>query len=73
MVKSRESKEDEKGMTKVKSYILSYLFPKAVNLSLNFLSPELTLIYLDIISQAQLVENHHAYYTNFKQNHYIQI
>jgi len=50
------SKEDmtveDKGMTIVKSYILSYLFPKAVNMSLNFLSADLTLLYLDIISQA---------------------
>ena len=50
LMKARESKEDEKAMTMVKSYIISYLFPKAVNASLGFLSSELTLMYLDIIA-----------------------
>ena len=42
-----EYKDNEKkAMTQVKSYILGYLLPKAINRSLKFLTPKLTLIYL---------------------------
>jgi len=45
-----EMGKEEKGMTQVKSYILSYLFPKAFNMSLNFLTAEQSLIYFEVIS-----------------------
>jgi hypothetical protein len=45
-------------MTQVKSYIMSYLVPKAVNSSLSFLTPQLTLIYIDLLDQAMEIEGH---------------
>jgi hypothetical protein len=45
-------------MTQVKSYILGYLLPKAINRSLKFLTPKLTLIYLQVIEKAMQIEMH---------------
>jgi len=42
----------------VKSYILGYLLPKAINRSLKFLTPKLTLIYLQVIEKAMQIEMH---------------
>jgi hypothetical protein len=64
-----EMSKDEKGMTQVKSYIIGYLFPKAVNMSLNFLTPEQSLIYFDVISQAQQIESHFRNYNEVKIKH----
>ena len=41
-----------KANTQVKSYIISYLLPKAINKSLEFVTPELTVIYLELINRA---------------------
>lgn len=45
----------ENAMNQVKSYILSYLFPHAFNRSLGFLSADLTVLYFDILFQAQMI------------------
>lgn len=42
----------------MKGYILSYLLPKAINRSLKFLTPKLTLIYLQVIETAMHIEMH---------------
>lgn len=62
LMNPRELKKDEKGMTIVKTYILKTFFPKAVNTSLQFLTPELSLQYLEILTQAFDIERHHKHY-----------
>ena len=42
----------------MKSYILSYLLPKAINRSLPFLTPKLTLTYIQVIEKAMQIEMH---------------
>ena len=73
LMNSRELRGDEKGMTAVKKYIINFMFPRVVNASLSFLKPELSLMYLEIISQAQLIESHHKSYQNVKMDHMDQI
>lgn len=60
-------------MTQVKSYIMSYLVPKAVNSSLSFLTPQLTLIYIDLLDQAMEIEGHLRDYGTQKKTHFTAI
>jgi hypothetical protein len=50
LMKAREIVSEEKGITQVKTFIMTHVFPKAVNLSLKLVNPEITLLYLDILS-----------------------
>lgn len=62
-----------KEMTQAKSYIMTYLVPKAVNSSLTFLTPQLTLIYFDLLDQAMEIEGHLKDYGTLKKNHFTAI
>ena len=63
----------DKGMTKVKSYIIGYLFPLTVTKSLTFLTPELTVMYLEVMSQAQAIEGHFKDFQINKQSHNLMV
>jgi hypothetical protein len=53
-------------MTQVTAYIMSYLVPKAINNSLPFLTPQLSLIYMDLLEQAMEIEGHLRDYGSIK-------
>lgn len=62
-----------KANTQVKMYIITYLLPKAINKSLEFVTPELTVIYLELIHTAQEIEAHLKNYDELKVTHMEQI
>jgi hypothetical protein len=66
---SREASE-EKGMTQVKAYIMSYLVPKLINNSLSFTTADLTLTYMGLLEQAMIIEEHLKEYNTMRQSHY---
>lgn len=51
LMNHRELQEDQSGMTIVKTYVHTTLFPMLVNKSLHNLTPSTTLHYLNIINQ----------------------
>lgn len=57
-------------MTQVKSYIISYLVPKAINSSLCFLTPDLSLTYLGLLEQTMTIEEHLKEYNPIRIAHY---
>ena len=67
--KAREIVSGEKGVTQVKTYIMSHLFPRTVNLTLKLVNPEVSLLYLDILRQAYLVEDHLKYWSAPRVEH----
>ena len=67
---SKEQDKNTKAMTQVKSYIISYLLPKAINRSLKFLTPKLTLIYLQVINKAMEIEVHLRDLLEIKVKHF---
>jgi hypothetical protein len=72
---SEDTKDQDKvkEMTQVKSYIISYLVPKAINSSLTFLTPEMSLIYMDLLDQAMEIEGHLRDYGTLKKTHFTAI
>lgn len=66
---SRE-KSEEKAMTQVKAYIISYLVPKAINSSLSFVSADLSLTYLGLLEQSMAIEQHLKDYNPILMSHY---
>lgn len=63
-------KSEEKAITQVKSYIISYLVPKAINSSLCFLTPDLTITYLGLLEQSMTIEEHLKDYNTARMAHY---
>lgn len=59
-------KSEEKGMTQVKLYIISYLIPKIVNSSLSFSNADLTITYLGLLEQAMTIEEHLKDYNSIR-------
>lgn len=68
-----KEKSEEKGMTQVKLYIISYLIPKIINSSLSFVNADLTLSYLGLLEQAMIIEEHLKEYNLIRANHYTVI
>lgn len=62
-----------KGMTQVKNYIMTYLVPTMINKSLTFLTPQLSLVYLDLLDQAMEIEGHLRDYGTPKKTHFTAI
>lgn len=67
------SDREVKANTQVKMYIITYLLPKAINKSLEFVTPELTVIYLELINRAQEVEEHLKNSNELKVAHMDQV
>jgi len=66
-------KTEEKGMTQVKLYIISYLIPKLINSSLSFATADLSLTYLGLLEQSMTIEEHLKEYNPIRANHYAVI
>lgn len=62
-----------KGMTQVKNYIMTYLVPTMINKSLTFLTPQLSLVYMDLLDQAMEIEAHLRDYGTHKKKHFTAI
>lgn len=70
---SREAEPDKSRMSAVRTYINNFLFKVFFNRTVEHLSPELTLCYLDIIDQIQLVDFHFEFYKQSKMNHLLMV
>jgi len=75
LTNTRSAIEDRtvKANSQVKMYIITYLLPKAINKSLEFVTPELTVIYLELINRAQEIEEHLRNFDDLKITHMDQI
>ena len=71
--RTASSDKEIKANTQVKMYIITYLLPKAINKSLEFVTPELTVLYLEMINRAQEIEEHLKNYDELKFKHMEQI
>jgi hypothetical protein len=49
---------------------MSYLVPKAINKSLGFVTPDLSITYLNLLEQAMKIEEHLRDYTPIRMAHY---
>jgi hypothetical protein len=68
-----KERSDEKAITQVKTYIITYLVPKAINSSLCFLTSDLSLAYLGLLEQSMIIEEHLKEYNLIRITHYVVI